>query len=162
MPGSASREPTRAPAIPADRRQNLATAAPLSMSRAAASRRALSSSFSSGWKPLLIEHRQHMSDTSASVGIRQQTSADVSVGLEQRLEALAERARPKLVVRSPRNPQISGTKVLENLVSRGGSGRAAYVSIRQHTSAYVSIRQHTSAYNLLSRGGRGRAQLLPS
>ncbi len=24
--------------------------------------------------------------------------------------------------------------------------RAAYVSIRQHTSAYVSIRQHTSAY----------------
>ncbi len=24
--------------------------------------------------------------------------------------------------------------------------KAAYVSIRQHTSAYVSIRQHTSAY----------------
>jgi hypothetical protein len=29
--------------------------------------------------------------------------------------------------------------------------RAAYVSIRQHTSAYVSIRQHTSAYVSISQ-----------
>ncbi len=39
-----------------------------------------------------------------------------------------------------------GGPLSDNTLSRSHQGRAAYVSIRQHTSAYVSIRQHTSAY----------------
>ncbi len=46
----------------------------------------------------------------------------------------------------------------------GGMERAAYVSIRQHTSAYVSICQHSSAYAYAcactGRRGGGRAEVV--
>ena len=81
--------------------------------------------------------------TSAYVHIRQHTSAYVSIRQQRTCRMRGSWVSPKSERQASARMPSCPASIRQHPFS---SIRAAYVSIRQHTSAYVSIRRHTSAY----------------